>query len=166
MHHWLTDCVALGSKGTSFYHSSQELDCGSRAVHMYILDIRFHIFAIQDQWRGNEYRWHYLRDIFTAALNSRAKLLYKCPYQLSWNTKKCIGIFGKLHHYMRPVKGHHRGHDAHSLIVLHVWGRWEEGSRVHDPSGSHSSSYPYLNHVTILPWRGNYIDCISKKDHI
>lgn len=77
MDHWWADCVAVGPGGTSFRHSSQELDCGSRTVHVYTLDIRFLIFAIQDQWRGSESRWHYLRDRFTAALNYRAKLLYK-----------------------------------------------------------------------------------------
>lgn len=150
MDHWWADCVAVGPGGTSFRHSSQELDCGSRTVHVYTLDIRFLIFAIQDQWRGSESRWHYLRDRFTAAYKYRAKLLYKCPYQLSWNTKKCIGIFGKLYHYTRSRKGHHRGQDGHPLIVFPVWGRWEEGSRVNDPWGSLTSSYPYRNHLTIL----------------
>lgn len=135
--HWLANCVAVGPEGTSLYHSSQERDCDSRAVQMYTLDIRSHIFAIQDQWRGNESRWHYLRDRFTAALNYRAKLIYKCPYSFSWNTKKCLGIFGKLYHYMRPMKGHHK--DGHPLFVFPVWGRWEEGSRVNDPSGSLAS---------------------------
>lgn len=161
---WITDwqtVLQLVQMGTSLYHGSQERDCDSRAVQMYTLDIRSHIFAIQDQWRGNESRWHYLRDRFTAALNYRAKLIYKCPYSFSWNTKKCLGIFGKLYHYMRPIKGHHK--DGHPLIVFPVWGRWEEGSRVNDPSASLASSYSCLNHVTILPWKGN---CISKKDCI
>ena len=134
MYYWLSACVAVCPEATSFHCGTQELEPWLLGSAYQTLDIKFHIFTIQGvQWDVNESGYHYLMGRLKLLWIIEQSCCIDVIISLTTRLRKALK-FGQLHHYMIPMKRHHKGQDGLSLVVFPVLGRWQEGNKVNQTS--------------------------------